>query len=159
LVSVVLQATSEALGARDFYSVGFDMPLQSGSAASATCRFSLEAQQVIATRLLRCARCDAAASIEAGQMLSEKLAAYRGQCSRRAVATGKSPDVALAEFVNPYRRRGKSKPSALAPLQRELSMSEALVQFGHDDLNAVVSAAARLTTEGTDEKPFTSWTA
>jgi hypothetical protein len=31
-------------------------------------------------------------------------------------------------------------------------MSEALVQFGHDDLNAVVWAAARLISEGTDEK-------
>ena len=72
-----------------------------------TCRFSLEAQQVIPTRLLRCTRCDAAASIEAGRMLSEKLAAFieANAAAGRAVAAGKSPDIALAEFVKPYRRR------------------------------------------------------
>jgi len=40
-------------------------------------------------------------------MLSEKLAAFieANAAAGRAVAAGKSPDIALAEFVKPYRRR------------------------------------------------------
>jgi hypothetical protein len=72
-----------------------------------TCRFSLEAQQVIATRLMRATRCDAAASAEAGRMVSEKLAAFveASAAAGLATATGRSPDAALAEFMKPYRRR------------------------------------------------------
>lgn len=72
-----------------------------------TFRFCLEVNQVIATRLLRSARCDAAASIEAGRMVSEKLAAFveANAAAGLAVAGRKSPDIALAEFVKPYRRR------------------------------------------------------
>jgi len=40
------------------------------------CRFGFEAQQVIVTRFVRAARCDAAASMEAGRMVNEKLEAF-----------------------------------------------------------------------------------
>ena len=77
------------------------------SAWISTCRFGLEAQQVIATRLLRSARCDAAASVEAGRMVNEKVIAFmEGHAAAGiALATGKRPDVAVAEFIKPYRRR------------------------------------------------------
>jgi len=72
-----------------------------------TCRFGLEAQQVIATRLLRSGRCDTAASVEAMRMVNEKVAAFlEGHTAAGiAFATGKRPDIAVAEFVQPYRRR------------------------------------------------------
>lgn len=77
------------------------------SAWISTCRFSLEAQQVIATRLVRSTRCDAAASIEAGRMVNEKLEAFMeaSAAAGLAVAAGKSLHIALAELVKPYRRR------------------------------------------------------
>ena len=70
-------------------------------------RFGFEAQQVIATRLVRSARCDAAASMEAARMINEKLDAFiEGSAEAgRATAAGKSLDIALSEFVMPYRRR------------------------------------------------------
>lgn len=57
-----------------------------------TCRFGVEAQQVIATRLLRSMRCDAAASVEAARMVNEKVAAFieSHAAAGLAFATGKT---------------------------------------------------------------------
>ena len=76
-----------------------------------TCRFGVEAQQVIATRLLRSMRCDAAASVEAARMVNEKVAAFiEGHAAAGlAFATGKTPDVAVGEFLKPYRRRANRR--------------------------------------------------
>ena len=46
------------------------------TAWASACRFGFETQQVIATRLIRSARCDAAASMEARRMVNEKLEAF-----------------------------------------------------------------------------------
>ncbi len=72
-----------------------------------TCRFGFEAQQVIATRLLRSTRCDDAATMEAARMVNEKVAALieAHAAAGIAVATGKAPHIAFAEFLKPYRRR------------------------------------------------------
>jgi hypothetical protein len=70
-------------------------------------RFGFEAQQVIATRLVRSARCDAAASMEARRMINEKLEAFieGSAAAGRAIAAGKAPDITVSAFVMPYRRR------------------------------------------------------
>jgi hypothetical protein len=72
-----------------------------------TCRFGLEAQQVVAARLLRFSCGDTAVSPEAALMVNEKIAAFfEGQLAAGiAVATGQSGVVAIAEFAKPYRRR------------------------------------------------------
>jgi hypothetical protein len=72
-----------------------------------TYRFGLEAQQVIAARLLGFSRADAASPVEAARMVNEKIAAlFEGQLAAGlAVATGQSGMAALAEFAKPYRRR------------------------------------------------------
>lgn len=58
-----------------------------------TGRFGLEAQQVIATGLLRSAKCDAAASVEAARMVNEKVAALIEvqAAAGMALASGKTP--------------------------------------------------------------------
>jgi hypothetical protein len=88
-----------------------------------TCRFGLEAQQVVTTRLFRSARCDAAASVEAARMVHEKLAAFiEGQAAAGiALAGGQTPAVALGEFIKPYRRRVRANHRRLHRRKRRQS--------------------------------------
>ena len=62
---------------------------------------------MIATRLLRSTRCDAAASVEATRMVNEKIVALVEAHTAAGIAlvSGKSPEAAVAEFVKPYVKR------------------------------------------------------
>jgi hypothetical protein len=72
-----------------------------------TCRFGLEAQQVMAARLLGFSQVHVAAPLEAALMVNEKFAAFlEGQLAVGiALASGQSGIAAVAEFTRPYRRR------------------------------------------------------
>jgi hypothetical protein len=85
-----------------------------------TCRFGLEAQQVIVARLLGFSRVDAAAPLEAACMVNEKIAAFfEGQLAAGvALAAGQSGMVAVAKFARPYRRRVRANHRRLHPRRR-----------------------------------------
>jgi len=70
-------------------------------------RLGFEAQQVAAARLMRLARADAAAAVEANRMVQEKLAAFveAQTASAYALARGASFRAAVASARKPYRRR------------------------------------------------------
>jgi hypothetical protein len=66
-----------------------------------------EAQQVIAARLMRLARADATAALEANRMVQEKVAAFfEAQAAAGvALARGDSLRATVARAHRPYRRR------------------------------------------------------
>ncbi len=70
-------------------------------------RFGMEAQQVIAARLLRLGRADLSASVEATEMITEKVAAFfEGQAAAAlALSRGESVSTAFLKAHKPYRRR------------------------------------------------------
>lgn len=78
---------------------------------------------MITTRLLRSTRCDAAASVEAGRMVDEKLEAFveASAAAGRAIAAGQSPHITVSEFIMPYRRRVRANHRRL---HRGPSMAE-----------------------------------
>ena len=75
-----------------------------------------EAQQVIAARLMRLARADAAAALEANRMVQEKLAAFfEAQAAAGiALARGASFRATLANAHRPYRRRVRANHRRLS---------------------------------------------
>jgi hypothetical protein len=70
-------------------------------------RYGMEVQQIIAARLVRLGRADMAASFEATEMVTEKMAAFlEGQAAAAlALARGASMGTALTRAHRPYRKR------------------------------------------------------
>lgn len=70
-------------------------------------RLLLEAQQVMALRLLRIATGDAGVAVEARRMVSEKAAAalISSAAASSALAEGRSLSTALKRAATPYRQR------------------------------------------------------
>ena len=79
-------------------------------------RLALEAQQVIAARLMRLARADTTAAFEANRMVQEKLAAFfEAQAAAGvALARGASLRGTLASAHRPYRRRVRANRRRLS---------------------------------------------
>jgi hypothetical protein len=78
-------------------------------------RYGMEVQQVIAARLFRLGRADLSASVEATQMITEKVAAFfEGQAAgAQALSRGASLGTAIRKAQNPYRRRVRANRKRL----------------------------------------------
>ena len=81
-----------------------------------TSQMAFEAQEVVALRLTKIGRGDAAASEEAQQMVIEKTLAIgeAWMAAAGAVASNASPQSVAAAFLRPYRKRVRANRRRLS---------------------------------------------